>query len=337
MAKKKEDSLLFTVKGVDVHRDSVFIVSSKKVKPVIPNYPDVKKFGSHPETFSPPFVRLSAESTSGRYDLGLDINSVHYKGVDKDVAKNTISDLKKNLFNFYIDVHNLSIKDLEYSSSQRDIACDEDKIGIYDDPNLGHCVTLYEGLELKTDNIHHLYAIYVALISKNACPNGQEGKPEYKDTPFILTDKTVRKREEKESIYKNFSIVGKLYALIESKSLNKLNGILEYCDFKTPPPKEDSDPVVFMTYISEHILNDTSSIDRVEAVIRDTDENQRDMYRSLKRELKKKDSIITKDRNQFLYKDIVLGSNLKQISQHISERSDDCFPEIRQKLLLDEN
>lgn len=206
MAEKK---VLFTVNGYDVLSNTIYTVSDK----IDYNAPSgfiefgVTKVPGTGDSASCPYS-LSA----GAYDHGFSELCPMYQYDDPKLAKTKAKSLVSNLLTPFCRRNSKKEEDL--SELNGDVFWD------------GYIVNFNEDSKFNTGNPTEALDLYIAILSGKLAPKGEENKPKYIDSAYLVDSIEIKTKRHSDAIMNKQTAVFNFMTL--SKDIEKTKAILLY-------------------------------------------------------------------------------------------------------------
>jgi len=316
-----EKKLLFEVEGVKIYAGSIYVVENKEDLNAPTGF---IKIGTSrlpsdgvDTSFQPTYKQTSA--TTGLWDTGFHEFSPCYKGQDKVIIQKRVEDLKKNL-----------VDPFERALGQEG-ALAHNNDTFWASKNF----KLFVDQVFDTAEPEDLLTLYFGLLTRELTPNGQEGNAKFKNSSYVLTDKTkTRKREDKKTsdLYRAIGLFEKF--LVSDRP--RLLSILNYSNVVVSPEITDD---AFRSTFNEHMNQESSvNIEMFLGLVEETEKEEGrskvEIYTKLKEAYHRGNTVTKNPNGVFYYEEYEIGPDLKSAATNIA-RTKELEP-IKKAILLNE-
>jgi hypothetical protein len=314
-----EKEILFSLRGVDVYSDSVYVVKHKP-DPTAPTglkalnatkYPGAGISDDHG------FPTHALSNGDRIFVTGFDADAPLYNSMDEATKKKALANAQRVLKNY----RNLKgVPDL----FDRKNNLDSIKTAMF---------TVYDGQNFHTGNPEDVMNLYVSLLSGKLCPKGKEGSPLFVDTNYIVYNATGDAKEADTTAISAFEAMKAFETLLgERKENNKLINVLYYMDITATENLSDD---AFKALFINRIFNDSNRTQefykKVKEVLTDKGYQRMEIYRLLAKMQGKSSKLTKEPKRPFYYNGIEVGVDLKGAASNIAQNPE--LEEVKAELL----
>tara|TARA_R110000772_G_scaffold59348_9_gene134409 strand:+ start:1249 stop:2226 length:978 start_codon:yes stop_codon:yes gene_type:complete len=301
--------LLFEIESVKIYEGSIYVVENKEDL----NAPSgFIKLGTSrlpsdgvDTSFQPTYKQTSA--TTGVWDTGFHEFSPCYKGKDKKLVQKTVKALTENLvgpFERAIGV---------------DGALDHSNDDFYSKKNF----KLFTDQVFDTSEPEDILTLYFGLLTRELTPNGQEGNSKFRNSSYVLTDKTKTRKRKDKKVSSLFQAVG-LFERYLVSDRHRLLSILNYVNVVVSPEISDD---AFRSTFNEYVNQETGvNIDIFLGLVEETETEEGrskvEIYSKLREAFTRGNTVTKNPNGVFYYEEYEIGPDLKSAATNISKTKD---------------
>jgi hypothetical protein len=191
-------------------------------------------------------------------------------------------------------------------------------------------IELYNGRIFNTADPKQLMDLYLSVLHGKVCPKGEaESSPYFPNAQFSIENKESARTVQQENDMLMVEAMGLFHTMLNSDT-KKLGLVLNYVGVKLPENAESglitSSFTAFLNHKEDSRLNKEQFVKA--AKLSNTQEGYDELFyfKKLQKLFLKK--IVTKDRENILFEDTVLGTSFKEAAQKVAKE-----PKIQKELL----
>ena len=301
-----EKKLLFEVEGVKIYEGSIYVVTNKEDLNAPTGF--IKMGTSRlpsdgvDTSFQPTYKQTSA--TTGVWDTGFHEFSPCYKGTDKVLVKKKVEELHKNL-----------VEPFERASGQLG-TLSQNNDDFYTKKNF----KLFVDQVFDTSEPEDLLTLYFALLTRELTPSGQEGNTKFKNSSYVLTDKTKNTKRKDKKTSNLYQAIG-LFEKYLVSDRPRLLAILNYSNVVVSPEITDD---AFRSTFNEHIsqesgVNTEMFLGLVEETEKEEGRNKVEIYVKLKEAAIRGNRVTKNPNGVFYFDEVEIGPDLKSAATNIAK------------------
>jgi hypothetical protein len=323
MNTKKEDSkILFEVDGFKVYSDSFYVIEGKPDSSAPTGFQE-RGLTKSPDAgvsadFQCPFVPEAPGSEKGVWDTGFYTSSPCYAQLDQETVKAYSAQRKKNVLDPYLKA---------VGKSDDKTAYDQNDHERWMDLNF----SVYLNKVFSTTNAKNVMELYMALLSRKACPKEKVRDLGYSGASYTVVDKKSATEYRKDLVSSKYKAITSMMTLLNTDP-DRLHVILKYVDVRVAKTTTETNLVATM---DDRFTNVKGAIDEFQKAVKSSETEDglalMIIYSKLT-DVKYKGKVTKGLGGMIYYNGVEIGPDLKAGSSRINKNPE--LKEIKSELLL---
>jgi hypothetical protein len=319
MSEGKE--LLFEIEGVKIYKGSIYVVENKEDLNAPTGF--IQKGTSRlpsdgvDTSFQPTYKQTSA--TTGLWDTGFHEFSPCYRGMNKEVVKNIVASLQEGL-----------VEPFERALGQEGALAHNN-----DDFWATKNFKIFVDQVFDTEEPEDLLTLYFGLLTRELTPNGQQGNSRYKNSSYVLTDKTKTRKRKDKKVSDLYQAVG----LFERFLVSDKPRLISMLNYSNCTVSENITDDTFRSTFNEHLNQGAgTNIEIFLKLVEDTETEEGrskvEIFSKLKEAFTRGNTVTKNPNGVYFYEEFEIGPDLKSAATNIAKTKK--LEEVKKAILFNE-